>query len=145
MISTFGTEIHDIRISKKLSLKDVAEKGELSHSYLSQIENGVRNAPKPNMIKKLAKGLNVPYIELLQKAGYIEEAEKEGLMKSAQLFREYKNTEEEDLKKFYETNKFDIEKLLTYDTTLKYRSVIFTEDDKKEILKFIEHFIFNDK
>src|SRR5690625_354833 len=73
-----------------MSLKDVAKKGDLSHSYLSQIENGHRGAPKPDMIKKLSVGLGVSYIELLQKAGYIEEAEKEGLMKSAEEFREYR-------------------------------------------------------
>lgn len=70
-ISSFGNEIRRIRQSKKLSLKDVTEKSGISHSYLSQIENGKRGTPKPNMIKKISKGLDVPYIELMNKAGYI--------------------------------------------------------------------------
>lgn len=72
-ISNFGNIVRNIRKDKKLSLKEVAENGGLSHPYLSQIENNKRNAPKPDMVKKLAKGLNVPYVFLLSKAGYLDE------------------------------------------------------------------------
>lgn len=72
-MSNFGEFIKEIRFRKKLSLKDVSEKCGISHPYLSQIENGKKNTPKPAMIAKLAKGLGVPYILLLKKAGILEE------------------------------------------------------------------------
>ncbi|WP_162880793.1 helix-turn-helix domain-containing protein [Paraliobacillus sediminis] len=71
-MSDFGGKIRKIRTDKKLSLKDVAKLGNLSHPYISQIENNKRNTPKPEIIKKLAKGLGVPYNKLLKEAGYID-------------------------------------------------------------------------
>jgi len=72
LMSAFGDELRKIRKSKNLSLKEVAQRGDLSHSYISQIENGKRNAPKPEIIHKLAKGLDIDPITLMQEAGYIE-------------------------------------------------------------------------
>src|SRR5690606_35885687 len=71
-MSSYGVELRKIRKSKNLSLKEVAQRGDLSHSYISQIENGKRNAPKPEIIHKLAKGLDIDPITLMQEAGYIE-------------------------------------------------------------------------
>jgi len=72
LMSAFGVELRKIRKSKNLSLKEVAQRGDLSHSYISQIENGKRNAPKPEIIHKLAKGLDIDPITLMQEAGYIK-------------------------------------------------------------------------
>ncbi|GAA5417368.1 hypothetical protein Pryu01_02431 [Paraliobacillus ryukyuensis] len=71
-MTDFGNELKKLRKEKKLSLKEVAKKGDLSHSYISQIENGKRNAPKPEIIRKLAKGLNINPSLLMYKAGYID-------------------------------------------------------------------------
>ncbi|AQU78304.1 helix-turn-helix domain-containing protein [Planococcus faecalis] len=72
-MTNFSEYIRETRTRKDLSLKEVAEKGGFSHSYLSQIETGKRGAPKSTMIKKLAEGLGVPYLLLLEKAGHLEE------------------------------------------------------------------------
>ncbi|MBX6966312.1 XRE family transcriptional regulator, partial [Providencia rettgeri] len=47
---------------------------EVSAAGISRIENGKRGIPKPPTIKKLAGALKVPYEDMMQAAGYIEEA-----------------------------------------------------------------------
>lgn len=61
-----------------MTLVEVAKLADTSNSYLSQIENGRRNPPKPNMIKQIAMALsdnedNAHYLheELLKKANYL--------------------------------------------------------------------------
>ncbi|WP_339233915.1 helix-turn-helix domain-containing protein [Oceanobacillus sp. FSL W7-1281] len=60
------------RKEKNLSVRQLALYSEVSPGYLSQIENEKRSTPTPDIIKKLAKGLKVPYSELMEVAGYIE-------------------------------------------------------------------------
>jgi transcriptional regulator with XRE-family HTH domain len=71
IISIFGEYIKNVRIRKELSLKELSKRSGISHPYISQIENGKRNIPKPEMIKKLAKGLGINYFDLLSEAGYL--------------------------------------------------------------------------
>src|SRR5699024_4441795 len=68
----FGTYIRNLRKSKQLTLREAARRSEMSHPYLSQIENGKNTNPTPHIIKKLAKGLEVPYMQLMQQAGYTD-------------------------------------------------------------------------
>lgn len=70
---TFGERINEIRVSKNLSLREVARRSDISHPYLSQLETGRNKNPTPDIIRKLSKGLNVPYMELMKAAGYAEE------------------------------------------------------------------------
>ena len=145
----FGSYLRDLR--GKDSLRKVQESTGISHTYLSTLEKGfdprTKKERKPSfeVLKKLANYYEVSYIELLQKAGYIEEAEKEGLMKSADLHKKYRQKKNTDLKEFYKENRFDIEELLSYDTTLIYRSVILSKNDKDKILTFIKDILLNDK
>lgn len=69
---TFGAKVKEIRVSKGLSLKDLEIKCGVSHSYLSQIENGKRESPKFAIVRSLSIGLGVPYVSLLIAAGYLE-------------------------------------------------------------------------
>lgn len=70
--NNFGELVREIRLSKRLSLKDLAEKSGLSCPYLSRIENGKRK-PSANTIKKLADALDVKYLYLLNEAGLLSE------------------------------------------------------------------------
>jgi len=58
-----GLSIKNIRIQKKISLKDVAAKSGISSSMLSQIEKGNAN-PSLNTIKSVANVLNIPLFKL---------------------------------------------------------------------------------
>lgn len=120
IILSFGEEIKRIRNEKKLSLKDVEEISGISHSYLSQIENGKRNAPKPDMMKKLSKGLNTPYTDLMKLAGY---GGKENPIPSDSFFDLLSSEEKEvyinnqsrhiDIKEYRKINHPDIKEFLS--------------------------------
>lgn len=79
-----GEYLKKIRKSKDLSLRQVDYKSDVSFSHLSMIENGSRK-PSPLTLKELAKIYNLDYIDLYEKAGYLDLAEKErlGIKKSS--------------------------------------------------------------
>lgn len=59
-----GRSIKTIRIERGYNQKDLASACNLSQTYLSQIENNVKD-PNLSAIKKIAKGLSVPLPILL--------------------------------------------------------------------------------
>ncbi|USS86515.1 helix-turn-helix domain-containing protein [Fructilactobacillus cliffordii] len=65
----FGQKIKALRKQKGFSVRQTALQARMSNSYLSQIENGLVNIPKPVTLEKLANGLRVPVAEILQFAG----------------------------------------------------------------------------
>ncbi|MFJ8071791.1 helix-turn-helix domain-containing protein [Peribacillus sp. NPDC096447] len=76
-VSAFGEEIKRIRKSRGLSIRVLSEKSGVSHSYISQIENGNRDTPQPELIKKIATGLGVDYFALMRIAGFMTPDRKE--------------------------------------------------------------------
>lgn len=72
---SFSEYIKGLRVARRLSLREVAREAGISNSYLSQVEQGRRGAPHPNMLRKLAVVYEVPVRELLENAGYLEEPE----------------------------------------------------------------------
>lgn len=66
-----GSYIRAKRKEFGLTQKQLAEKLNLSHSYLSQVELGDKNIT-PETLAKLSKVLNVSYTELMRIAGFIE-------------------------------------------------------------------------
>ncbi|MCK0473362.1 helix-turn-helix domain-containing protein [Halalkalibacter sp. APA_J-10(15)] len=66
----FGAKLKEIRKEKKLTLLDLKARTGYSDSYLSQIENGHKDMPKPALIRTLAVGLDISHIYLLRLAGY---------------------------------------------------------------------------
>ena len=79
-VSPFGEEIKRIRKSKGMSIRSLSEQSGVSHSYISQIENGNRDVPQPELIKKIANGLGVDYFFLMRIAGFMNlEIEKESV------------------------------------------------------------------
>lgn len=73
----FSNFIKNKRLSKKLSIREFAKVSGVSHPYISQIENGKINKPSTDTLRKLAEGLNVPYIEMLWEAGLFDLYERE--------------------------------------------------------------------
>lgn len=66
-----GAYLKHIRKEKDVSLRDVYSKKGISYSHLSMIENGKRGVT-PALLKNLAELYNVDYIDLYEKAGYID-------------------------------------------------------------------------
>lgn len=71
-----GEFLEKIRKQRELSLRQVDYQSDISYSHLSMIEKGVRKA-LPLTLKELARVYHVDYIDLLEKAGYIDLAQKE--------------------------------------------------------------------
>ena len=53
------------------SLRDVAEKAEISPAYLQKLEKGQVQGPSPHVLHSLAEQLRVPYSNLMGLAGYV--------------------------------------------------------------------------
>lgn len=73
----FGEYIKKLRESRRLSINQLALNSGVSAAHISRIERGLRDVPHPDFIKKLARGLNVSYEELMGVAGYIDDRESE--------------------------------------------------------------------
>jgi len=71
----FGTYIKRLRNKRGMTIRQLELYSGVSNSYLSQLENGKRGIPSPDIIKKLSTGLRVDYEELMIKAGYMKEHE----------------------------------------------------------------------
>lgn len=64
-ITKFSKSLREIRLKKKMSQGDVAEKLGVHRSYISGLERGKRN-PSLLTIKKIAKAIGVEPKELLE-------------------------------------------------------------------------------
>lgn len=78
---TFGSFIKELRIKKSLSLRAFAGIIEISPSYLSDIEQGKRNAPTKEPLGRMIKALNLTeqetekFYDLARKGKKVEIAE----------------------------------------------------------------------
>ena len=78
--SELGNYLKTIRESLDYSTHDVNKLCDISQSYISLMENGKRK-PSPTILKKLASIYNLDYLDLYEKAGYIDLAENEKIKK----------------------------------------------------------------
>jgi len=60
-----GNNIHEIRKKQGLTLSELAEKANISKSYLSNIERNLNQNPSIHIIKKIAEVLDVDLRKLL--------------------------------------------------------------------------------
>jgi len=74
---TLGQYLKSLRGEK--STRQVEIQTGISNSYISLLENDVRK-PSARILKKLSDAYEVPYVELLKKAGYDIELERDYLL-----------------------------------------------------------------
>jgi transcriptional regulator with XRE-family HTH domain len=67
----FGQFLKMLRKDAGLTIKQLEGKSGISNAYISQIENGKRGIPSPEILERLSKHLNVDYEELLKRVGYL--------------------------------------------------------------------------
>lgn len=60
-----GKKIKQLRLEKKLTLSELAERAGVAKSYLSTIERDIQSNPSIQFIEKIASVLNVPMDSLL--------------------------------------------------------------------------------
>ncbi len=75
MIMELSDFIKKTMEDKKMSVYSVHLKSGISHAYVRDIQNGKQTQPHPNMLRKLAIGLGVPYEKLLFVSGYLDDLE----------------------------------------------------------------------
>lgn len=71
-----GVYLKSIRNNKELSLREVNKRTGISYTHLNMIENGKRNVT-PALLRNLANLYNWDYLDLYEKAGYIDLIENE--------------------------------------------------------------------
>lgn len=69
-MNAFGEQIRKLRKSKRLTLRGLADKSNLSYSFIGALENGRYN-PSRESIYSLAKPLGADVNELLTLAGFL--------------------------------------------------------------------------
>lgn len=77
-LEALGEFIRSQRKLAQLSLRDLAERTQVSNPYLSQIERGLHE-PSVRVLRSIAKALNVSAETLLAQAGLLEEENGEGV------------------------------------------------------------------
>jgi len=73
-----GKELRRVRQLKNLSLQAVAGPAEISPTYLQKLEQGAVKSPSPPVLHRIAMALELPYIALMEAAGYLERPQVDG-------------------------------------------------------------------
>ncbi|CAM3464586.1 transcriptional regulator [Brevibacillus invocatus] len=67
----FGRYLKSLRKAQNLTLTQLGKLIGYSNPYLSQIENGQKGIPSPDLLRKLSGPLNADFFVLMQKAGHL--------------------------------------------------------------------------
>jgi transcriptional regulator with XRE-family HTH domain len=73
----FYDKLRDLRKLKGFTIRELADRSGVSAAYISQLENGNRGIPSPDVLMKFSEGLNISYSELMEIAGYLESRQTE--------------------------------------------------------------------
>ena len=100
MLIELGNELNKTREKRGLSLEAVAGPAKISAAYLHKLERGVVNNPSPRILARIAVALEVPYLRLMELAGYLDETQlakahmRESSAKPHPLARQQLNSDE---------------------------------------------------
>lgn len=70
-MSDFAKYIKNIRKQKGITLRDFEKRTGISRSYLSLLENGRRDNPSPEVIKKISEVLGIDFLELMSRSNML--------------------------------------------------------------------------
>lgn len=73
MLIELGNALGEARRQKGLSLEAVAGPAKISGAYLHKLERGTVANPSPRVLARLALALELPYLRLMELAGYLDE------------------------------------------------------------------------
>ncbi|HEY0828920.1 MAG TPA: helix-turn-helix transcriptional regulator [Bacilli bacterium] len=113
----FYSELKDLRKVKGFTIREVAERSGVSSAYISQLENGNRGVPSPDILLKLSDGLSSSYSDLMKMAGYLDE------LNPAVSEQAVKNPI--NLRRFLRDNE------------LIYDGIVLTEEDKERVERLL--------
>jgi transcriptional regulator with XRE-family HTH domain len=73
MLTELGNELRKARKTNRASLEAIAGPASISTTYLQKLERGEINNPSPRVLARLAVVLDIPYLLLMELAGYLNE------------------------------------------------------------------------
>ncbi|KHL95362.1 hypothetical protein QW71_12910 [Paenibacillus sp. IHB B 3415] len=68
----FGIFLKKQRTFKSYTVRQLAELADISPSYITNLENGKRDLPSPEVLKKLSEPLDVSFQKLMVIAGHVK-------------------------------------------------------------------------
>jgi transcriptional regulator with XRE-family HTH domain len=70
-----GDRLRQVRKLRGWSLREAAERADISPAYLQKLERGHVQGPSPHVLHSLAEQLRMPYSTLMELAGYVVPSE----------------------------------------------------------------------
>ncbi|WP_257349075.1 helix-turn-helix domain-containing protein [Pseudalkalibacillus decolorationis] len=140
---SFGDELKKMREQKGLSMRELSRRSGISSSFLSKLESGKRSTPKHETVLKLSDGLGISSVELLEVAGYLNDMD--DVLKEMKEEHERKiEIHRQLVEQGFTTSKnptlvYAIEDIFTDEMLLDYKGQYLTNEEKKEILTFIDY------
>ena len=74
MLTQLGEALRDRRKARNASLESVAQAARISGPYVLKLERGSVASPSPRVLARIAQALDLPYLRLMELAGYLDEA-----------------------------------------------------------------------
>lgn len=141
-MNTLGQIVNEARLKKQMTLKELAEKTELTDTYLSFIENNKRN-PSKKVLMKLSKVLDINLSTLLAASlKFKEQKEQAKIKKALEEFNAF--NENLELHRTLANTHLKLENFLKQNENIYFKNIRLSENDKKRILKMLdilfEHF-----
>ncbi|MNU19076.1 bifunctional DNA-binding transcriptional repressor/ NMN adenylyltransferase [compost metagenome] len=115
-MSSLGTTLKDARKNVRLTLRQVEDMTSISNAYLSQLENDKIKNPSVNILSKLSSLYKVSLKTLLSNAKMIDK----------------KEAQQEEIN-------------LSFAQKIAFRAEDLTEDERNDVLKYLEFLKFNKK
>jgi transcriptional regulator with XRE-family HTH domain len=119
MKQEFGDYMKHLRETKGLTINQLAVAAGISGSQISRIENGLRGVPKPTTLRKIAEATGVPYEELMDQAGYLQDQ----ILSSDEAVPDWATSKD----------KRDFRKMLEDDGELMFDGIPLDKEDKQRI------------
>jgi transcriptional regulator with XRE-family HTH domain len=124
----FGTYLKHVRESKGISVNQLALESGISNAQISRIENGLRGIPKPETIRKLAEALQLPYEEMMEKAGHMPDERQHDIPSWATS-----------------KDKRDFKKMLEEDGEIMFDGIPINDADRQRIMDVLTGFFWEAK
>lgn len=129
----FGNYLRGLRKDKGLTIRQVELYSGVSNAYLSQLENGKRGIPSPDILRKLSDCLDISYEELMKKAGYLDNEHDEG------FFEAITNIPEQLLQRFDINDENNFNGIIFDVIEQSSSNGVIDEESKKQITNFLAY------
>jgi len=75
MLNDLAAELRKAREQLGVSLQAIAGPARISVAYLQKLERGLVGSPSPHVLRRVASSAGLPYLRLMELAGYLDRDE----------------------------------------------------------------------